>query len=221
MAKSASSSNSNVNVYMWYPNLIGYARVVFLLAAIYVAFQDWKTCIGLYATSQLLDAFDGWAARKFDQCSNFGALLDMVTDRVSSSALLLILAILFPQYYMIFTGLFLLDFASHWVAMYAAASAPAGTQSHKEKAANAPWILRIYYTSKPVLFLVCASQELTYMSLYVIGQGTSSGLLEYAWLAFYASIPLTVFKQVANCIQLKDGCDEIVRRDIEARQKRK
>ena len=134
------------SVYLWVPNLIGYARIIFLIAAIHVAFDDWKLCIAFYATSQLLDAFDGMAARAFDQCSNFGAVLDMVTDRCSSSALLIILAMMFPKHYMAFVGLFLLDFMSHWVAMYAAASAPKGTQSHKDKAASAPWILRIYYT---------------------------------------------------------------------------
>ena len=134
------------NVYLWIPNLIGYARIVSLVGAIYVALDDWKMCIGLYATSQLLDAFDGMAARAFNQCSNFGAVLDMVTDRCSSSAMLIILSILFPNHYMAFVLLFLLDFMSHWVAMYAAASAPKGSKSHKDKSATAPWILRIYYT---------------------------------------------------------------------------
>ena len=77
---------------------------------------------------------------------------------------------------MAFVYLFLLDFLSHWVAMYAAASAPAGTQSHKEKAENAPWILRLYYTNKIVLFIVCASQEATYLTLYVLGQGNATVL---------------------------------------------
>ncbi|KAF9435240.1 hypothetical protein BGZ76_006655 [Entomortierella beljakovae] len=34
----------------------------------------------LYSISQLLDAVDGHAARYFNQCSKFGAVLDMVTD---------------------------------------------------------------------------------------------------------------------------------------------
>ena len=35
----------------------------------------------LYLFSGFLDAFDGWAARKFNQSTMFGAVLDMVTDR--------------------------------------------------------------------------------------------------------------------------------------------
>jgi CDP-diacylglycerol--inositol 3-phosphatidyltransferase len=35
---------------------------------------------------------DGWCARKFNQVSTFGAVLDMVTDRVSTACLLVILS---------------------------------------------------------------------------------------------------------------------------------
>ena len=37
-----------------------------------------------YILSGFLDAFDGWAARKFNQGTMFGAVLDMVTDRSAS-----------------------------------------------------------------------------------------------------------------------------------------
>jgi hypothetical protein len=32
--------------------------------------------------------FDGWAARKYDQCSKFGGILDMVTDRLATCGVL-------------------------------------------------------------------------------------------------------------------------------------
>lgn len=44
-----------------------------------------------YLASFILDLFDGMAARKFDQCSEFGGLLDMVTDRCSTLGLLFVL----------------------------------------------------------------------------------------------------------------------------------
>lgn len=37
------------------------------------------------------DLFDGMAARRFNQCSSFGGMLDMVTDRCSTLGLLFIL----------------------------------------------------------------------------------------------------------------------------------
>lgn len=39
-----------------------------------------KYCTVLYCVSCLLDAFDGMAARALNQSTQFGAVLDMVTD---------------------------------------------------------------------------------------------------------------------------------------------
>lgn len=48
--------------------------------------------------SALLDAFDGHAARILNQCSKFGAMLDMLTDRVATSMLLMALSVLYPKF---------------------------------------------------------------------------------------------------------------------------
>ena len=50
--------------------------------------EQWIAAIILYVSSFVGDLFDGMAARKFDQCSTFGGLLDMVTDRCSTAGLL-------------------------------------------------------------------------------------------------------------------------------------
>ena len=42
-----------------------------------------------YFMSSFLDAFDGMAARYFDQSSTFGGMLDMLTDRVGTMALIM------------------------------------------------------------------------------------------------------------------------------------
>ena len=52
--------------------------------------QNTKAIVS-YVYSFAADLFDGMAARKFDQCSSFGGLLDMVTDRCSTLGLLFIL----------------------------------------------------------------------------------------------------------------------------------
>lgn len=46
----------------------------------------------LYFLSSFLDAFDGMAARYFDQSSTFGGMLDMLTDRVGTMALIMSIA---------------------------------------------------------------------------------------------------------------------------------
>ena len=85
------------NVFLFLPNLIGYVRIALAFASLqympmYVGCslrsvhaadirRHPRTCALLYSISCLLDAADGWAARKYDQSSSFGAVLDMVTDR--------------------------------------------------------------------------------------------------------------------------------------------
>ncbi|KDO28473.1 hypothetical protein SPRG_06712, partial [Saprolegnia parasitica CBS 223.65] len=93
-------------VYFYIPNLIGYVRVALTAYSFYVAETDWKTSIICYAFSFICDYFDSFFARWFNQCSTFGAVLDMVTDRCSTAGLLVILSHLYPAYKLAF--LFLL-----------------------------------------------------------------------------------------------------------------
>jgi CDP-diacylglycerol--inositol 3-phosphatidyltransferase len=53
--------------------------------------QQHGLAIGLYILSFAADLVDGWAARKFQQTSQFGGMLDMITDRCSTMGLLYVL----------------------------------------------------------------------------------------------------------------------------------
>lgn len=61
--------------------LLGYTRII--LAGLSLQFMSYhpRYCTLLYGVSCLLDAADGFAARRLGQTSKFGAVLDMVTDR--------------------------------------------------------------------------------------------------------------------------------------------
>ena len=89
MAKKAVSF---VDVFLFVPNLIGFARVALLVASLWYALGEPVVFLGLYTASFLLDAADGHAARLLGQTSQFGAVLDMVTDRLGTNALLLVLS---------------------------------------------------------------------------------------------------------------------------------
>ena len=52
----------------------------------------WIIAIACYVASFVGDMFDGMAARKYNQCSTFGGLIDMVTDRCSTAGLLCVLS---------------------------------------------------------------------------------------------------------------------------------
>jgi CDP-diacylglycerol--inositol 3-phosphatidyltransferase len=83
-------------VFLFVPNIIGYFRFAFLFVSLFT-YQNYPIqTILCYGLSQLFDMFDGMAARKFNQSTDFGAVLDMVCDRASDAVILAILGSLYP-----------------------------------------------------------------------------------------------------------------------------
>ena len=74
-------------------------------------------CTILYSLSCLLDALDGYAARRFNQSTKFGAVLDMVTDRCTTACLLVFLSTAYTNWAVLFQVLISLDLASHYMHM--------------------------------------------------------------------------------------------------------
>src|SRR5690606_30348038 len=95
----------------------GYTRVVLALVSLYYMPIHPLTCFTTYAISCLLDALDGLAARALNQSTKFGAVLDMVTDRCTTSCLLCFLSSAWPKYALLCQGLISLDLASHYMHM--------------------------------------------------------------------------------------------------------
>ncbi len=50
--------------------------------------------------------------------STFGAMLDMVTDRLSTASMLLVLSHYYDDLWLIFLALILLDISSHWFHLH-------------------------------------------------------------------------------------------------------
>ena len=107
-------TKGEMSVYLYVPNLIGYVRVALALFGYSVALTHYHLTLGAYWLSQMLDAADGYAARVLGQSSTFGAVLDMVTDRTSTTCLCIVLARLYPDYIIGFCSLVMLDMFSHW-----------------------------------------------------------------------------------------------------------
>ncbi|CAO3594563.1 unnamed protein product [Absidia cylindrospora] len=112
-----------------------------------------KACVILYSVSCLLDAVDGNAARYFNQCSRFGAVLDMdpshyngdLFHKCTTTCLLCFLSLRNQDWTIVFQFLISLDFASHYMHMYS--SMTEGSSSHKTIAEGGSWFLRLYYTN--------------------------------------------------------------------------
>ncbi|EPZ31346.1 CDP-alcohol phosphatidyltransferase domain-containing protein [Rozella allomycis CSF55] len=164
--------------------------------------------IVVYLLSSILDAFDGLAARYFNQCSELGAVLDMVTDRSTTAGLICYLCILYPNFCMIFQFLLGLDLSSHYIQMFS--SLRQGESSHKNVKDKGWSILKLYYTNRTALFLVCAFAELFYVFLYIIKLEQFEFMKSFTTNALYVVFPVWLLKQVINVIQLKRGCQILV-----------
>ncbi|KAJ8908092.1 hypothetical protein NDN08_008187 [Rhodosorus marinus] len=152
-----------VRVFLYVPNLIGYARCLFMVLAL-IYWQDPTAFLLLYSASFGLDAWDGYFARLLKQTSELGAVLDMLTDRSGSAMMLMILAQLYKSFAPVFLALMYLDCFSHWVQM--SSGLCSGTTSHKH-AGNQSSIIRFYYT-RPALTFTCLFNELFFIMLYLL-----------------------------------------------------
>lgn len=221
----ATAQTYSENVFLFVPNLIGYTRII--LAGLSLHFMSYhpKYCTLAYVISCLLDAVDGQAARALGQTSKFGAVLDMVTDRCTTSCLLCYLSSAYPNFAMVFQFLIALDFASHYMHMYS--SLVTGSRSHKLVTSEVSRILWYYYNDSRTLFFMCAGNELFFVSLYLmkwvhtpIGLGVySPWLADLTWpeLVAIPSAFVCVGKNIINLVQLWKASKILVGVDLAER----
>lgn len=206
-------------VFLYVPNIIGYARFLFYLASfVSHSLGHWQLCIGLYAIAFILDEFDGRAARAYNQSSNFGAALDMVADRSATAGLCLILAQLYPSYLLAFIGAIALDISSHYYLIYA--TGLLNKSSHKD---SAEWstnrLLKLYYGSKPFMDLLILGNELFYILLYLnfylagVNFSPINLNLDLGQLLLIICLPIYFLKQATNIFQLQAAAQEIAALD--------
>ncbi|RVE50237.1 hypothetical protein evm_005072 [Chilo suppressalis] len=159
-------SESKENIFIFVPNLIGFARVILLIISLYFMPTHCVVACTCYITSALLDAFDGHAARYFNQSTKFGAMLDQLTDRAGTSCLMMTLGTFYPQYLLWFQLSMAIDITGHW--LYLHTTTLQGKASHKFIDMSENPIMHLYYTNRTVLFSMCAGNEAFYAALYVM-----------------------------------------------------
>lgn len=212
-----------LNIFLFIPNLIGYIRIAFSLVSFYLA-QDYPLLfIILYSLSFILDAADGMAARALGQCSNMGVILDMLTDRASTAgALVIVDKALQPAPYMvsfILATLVFLDVSSHFCRMYASLFIKKDT--HKDVSDSIFSLLRVYYSNRKFMGILCVGQEFCYVVLFA--WASFRHIQPVADILFYVFLGLIIpcfLKQVANVQQLIDGLYHIAEVDANTRSKR-
>jgi CDP-diacylglycerol--inositol 3-phosphatidyltransferase len=222
-----------VSVWLYVPNIIGYSRILFACLAFYYIYTDHILFFIFYSLSAVLDIADGHAARALDQCSKFGAILDMVTDRASTTCLIVVLAQFYPKYSLGFLFLIALDIISHFAHIYSSLSR--GATSHKAVTADQSWFIRLYYTNRLVLGGLCWGNEGFFLMLYLLHFYTGPiipGLHPLAQILGVPAVglvllklliytPLMAIKQFMNLVQLKQAALDLVEMDETERKLKK
>lgn len=74
-------------VALYVPNLIGYFRLLLLGTTLFTGTESCQVTYWLFVATLLLDGLDGIAARRLNQCSSFGAFLDVFIDNLTRGVL--------------------------------------------------------------------------------------------------------------------------------------
>ena len=187
-------------IFFYVPNLIGYARIIFMFIAFHYSELNPYIFFICYTISQTLDMFDGMAARAFNQSTKFGAMLDMVTDRCSDIGLMIVLAQRYPQYTIWCHAFIWIDICSHWAHMLAQLSS--GETSHKN-VHSGPWLLRFYYSCHNFMVLLIVGAEGLPLSLYLLSHAefVAQPILTAMHYFNYGLAPLFIVKHFINIIQ--------------------
>jgi len=131
----------------------------------------------------------------------------MLTDRMGTCVLFVILALLYEKYWAFFAFLIVLDTVSHWFQMIT--TLLLGKTSHK--GSESSMLLNFYY-SHPTLLIACCGNEIFIMALYLMAHFDHPAIFYTAVACF----PIFLFKQLMNFVQLFDCTNKLV--EIDAKE---
>ena len=192
---------TQTQVLLYYANIMDYFRVIAAMYAFYISKTEPICFIICYFISFILDAFDGMVARAAHQTSKLGATLDMVTDRISTAGLLAILSGFYPEYSTVFVYLIMLDVGSHWLQTHSGFLVNVKNDNHKNLGEKF-FFLRLYYTNRNVLGIVCLGAEVFLLLLYFHHFYPKFMENQYFAYFFYVNFAIYVFKQFISVIQI-------------------
>lgn len=201
------------NVFLFAANIMDYLRVAFVIYAFYYSRTHPILFLIFYFVSFVLDMFDGMAARALDQKSKYGATLDMIIDRISTSGLLMVLSNFYPDHFHIFVFLMMLDIGSHWLQTHSGFMDPNIKNDNHKSLEEAFWILNFYYKNRLGLGVTCLGAEVFLLLLYYLNFDKS--LLNVNWFVYslYINGAIYVLKQFISVIQTISASQRIVKFD--------
>jgi CDP-diacylglycerol--inositol 3-phosphatidyltransferase len=196
--------NKQKNVYLYWPNLVDYARLVLWIIFLWVAFYHPITALVLYIILDNLDAVDGVLARKLNQVSKLGTALDFAIDRITIASLLLILAKLYPSLWLLFCLLMALDLGSHFIHLYS--TSLSGAASHKKLEDHNSRLLERYYNHRVTLFSICFFYDAFLLAAFMFHFYPNNA---FTWI-MVACFPGFFVKLVVHILQINAACRRLV-----------
>lgn len=201
------SALNPLGVILLVPNLIGYVRIILLFIALPLTFICPLATFLLVAISGNLDILDGYIARKLNQESKIGQVLDYATDRAADVIIFMILAMSFPKAWSFFCAVLMLDIFSHICQVYT--NLFLKLENHKSASKEQGFWLRAYYTKRPVMGFACISYGMWLGVLYLYHS------YHYPWILFLSFIflPGFIFKTIIHALQIVSVFKVIARVD--------
>ncbi|XP_012266850.1 CDP-diacylglycerol--inositol 3-phosphatidyltransferase [Athalia rosae] len=206
------------NIFLFVPNIIGYGRIVLALISFYFMPTHYVISSWCYIISGLLDAVDGHAARYFNQSTRFGGMLDQLTDRVGTMCLCVTLSQFYPTYMFWFQLSMAIDIACHWIYLHT--TLLQGKTSHKFIDMSENPIMRLYYTNRQVLFVMCAGNEAFYAALYLLHftEGPILAGISLFRVVLYLSAPIAIVKSLISLLHGYVACINLSIIDVKERE---
>ena len=207
--RSEGTKGTKRNIYLFIPNIICYIR--FFILAIPLSFATTRPLLTAlsYFISAELDIVDGIVARKLNQQSKLGVLLDFSIDRMSLVVAISILIHLYSSHWYYFCILLFLDVGSHFVQLY---STVFSDHSHHKKLISNP-VLKMYYSEKRLFMGWCCTSHdffLGFIYLHYFYQPT------WLWVWFAITLPGFIMKTIVHVFQIIQGMQSAVRIEVES-----
>jgi CDP-diacylglycerol--inositol 3-phosphatidyltransferase len=136
-----------VPVALYVPNLIGYFRILFAFLGLQLAEASPPAAIVIWTISAILDSIDGWIARKLNQQSSLGTLVDIFADNTLRTCTWLAAASLNSSPCRLVAGaLIVLEWSTFVCSQLHAAES--GIHWKKRQESEDPWIVRQIFGQK-------------------------------------------------------------------------
>ena len=126
---------TSLPVALYIPNLLCYARIVFAFVGLHFCDSSPVSAVLCWIFAAILDLFDGMLARKLNQCSSLGVLVDIMADNILRTIVWLAAAIQEPSSYRLVAALVI---CLEWTTMVCTQLQAAQSDSHWKQQQASP-----------------------------------------------------------------------------------